>query len=71
MKDNLEISLDGILHCPVCGREIDRSTLGDHDEGRGYQCSSCGEFVPEALALNSVEGCTHGRECNCSRSMRR
>ena len=66
----MEISIDGLLHCPVCGREIDRTGLADTGQGIGYECA-CGEFVPEALALNSAEGCTHGRECNCSRSMRR
>ena len=59
-------TLAGIMHCPVCGRELDK----DKRQEDGWLCR-CGEFVPEALALNSVEGCTHGRECNCSRGMRR
>ena len=71
MNEVSDISLDGLLHCPVCGRELQRKAIMvDPDDGRGWECG-CGEFVPEKLALNSVEGCTHGRECNCSRSMRR
>ncbi len=58
--------LTGIMHCPVCGRELGKDDL----VAKGWQCR-CGELVPEGMALNSVEGCTHGRECNCSRSMRR
>jgi len=71
MDKHSDISLDGLLHCPVCGRELENNAIiEDHVDGRGWECS-CGEFVPEKLALNSMEGCTHGRECNCSRSMRR
>lgn len=66
----MEISMDGLLHCPVCGRELHRAEAAGTGEGRGWQCR-CGEFVPETLALSSVEGCTHGRQCNCSRAMRR
>jgi len=32
----------------------------------GWHCR-CGEFVPEALALDSFQGCTHGMRCNCGR----
>ena len=65
--DNAEkVSIEGTNHCPVCGRELGEDVRSDG----GWECR-CGEFVPESLALNSVEGCTHGRECNCSRSMRR
>lgn len=70
MKEASDISLEGLLHCPVCGRELGRKAIMESLEGRGWACG-CGEFVPEKLALNSVEGCTHGRECNCSRGMRR
>lgn len=62
-----EVSIDGLLHCPVCGRELDPGLPADVE---GWQCR-CGEFVPRALALNSVEGCTYGRGCNCAREMRR
>lgn len=71
MTESSDISLDGLLHCPVCGRElVPAALMDDPGDGRGWECA-CGEFVPEKLAINSVEGCTHGRECNCSRSMRR
>lgn len=70
MDEADDISLRGLLHCPVCGRELAASALKDSDEGKGWECA-CGESVPEKLALNSLEGCTHGRECNCSRGMRR
>jgi len=62
-----EISIDGLLHCPVCGRELAPS----QKTPAGHWLCKCGEEVPAALALNSVEGCTHGRQCNCSRKMRR
>jgi len=70
MEKSKDISLDGVLHCPVCGRELMRPALKNPEGAMGWDCP-CGEFVPEKMALNSVEGCTHGRECNCSRSMRR
>ncbi len=66
MGEKQKDTLAGIIHCPVCGRELGRP---EQMEG-GYECR-CGEFVPKGLALNSKEGCTHGRQCNCSRSMRR
>jgi hypothetical protein len=55
------------MHCPVCGRELDASGTPAPE---GWECA-CGEFIPAGMALNSFEGCTHGRECNCSRAMRR
>ena len=66
MVEKQKDTLAGIIHCPVCGRELGE---GEH-VANGFECR-CGEFVPEGLALNSVEGCTHGRQCNCSRSMKR
>ncbi len=66
MENIQKDTLAGIMHCPVCGRELEESQQADG----GHECR-CGEFVPEGMAINSVEGCTHGRECNCSRSMRR
>jgi len=59
--------IEGILPlCPVCGRELDKSTF----TGKGWNCK-CGEFVPEALAINPFEGCTHGLNCNCKRERKK
>lgn len=54
--------LKGVLHCPLCGRELDEAQRAKG----GWNCR-CGEFVPEALALDSFQGCTHGMQCNCGR----
>lgn len=59
---------DSILAlCPLCGRELDNTVI--RVEG-GWNCN-CGEFIPEALAINPFEGCTSGLGCNCGREMRR
>jgi hypothetical protein len=52
--------------CPLCGRELKEARAVDG----GWECR-CGEFVPERLALNPFEGCTHGLNCNCGRGMKR
>ncbi|MEJ2182996.1 MAG: hypothetical protein P8Y66_05695 [Nitrospirota bacterium] len=56
---------ESILHCPICGRELDE----EQRTAEGWECR-CGEFIPASLALDSQEGCTHGRNCNCGREMR-
>ena len=56
---------EGLL-CPVCGRE-----LKDAAKAEGGWACRCGEFVPEGLALDPFEGCTHGLSCNCGREMKR
>lgn len=58
--------LKGIMHCPLCGREL---TDADKSGDGGWDCR-CGEFIAKSLALNSREGCTHGMGCNCAREMR-
>jgi hypothetical protein len=65
--DNIEGKdpLKGIMHCPLCGRELEER----HREAGGWGCS-CGEFVPEGLSLNAFQGCTHGLNCNCGRERR-
>ncbi len=52
--------------CPVCGRELKPDLLGTD----GYECA-CGETIPERLALEPFEGCTHGLNCNCGRERKR
>lgn len=52
--------------CPVCGRELAAEAL----KGGLYTCR-CGEEIPEKLAINPVEGCTHGLNCNCKRDRKR
>jgi hypothetical protein len=59
-------ALRGIIHCPLCGRELEKSARRDG----GWQCR-CGEFVPEGLSLDSFQGCTHGLNCNCGRQGKR
>lgn len=54
------------LLCPFCGRE-----LNEHNKGEGGWHCRCGEFIPEDLAINPFEGCTHGLNCNCKRERRR
>jgi tRNA(Ile2) C34 agmatinyltransferase TiaS len=67
MDKKKQYFIDGILPlCPVCGRELDQSL----SSGKGWKCR-CGEFIPEDLALNPFEGCTHGLNCNCNREKKR
>jgi hypothetical protein len=58
--------LKGIMHCPVCGRELEEASGTEE----GWDCR-CGEFIPRSLSINSFEGCTHGLNCNCNRKMKR
>ncbi|MDA8091839.1 MAG: hypothetical protein M0Z61_16665 [Nitrospiraceae bacterium] len=66
-EENLKWRPDGVLPlCPVCGRELKPDLLGTD----GYECA-CGETIPERLALEPFEGCTHGLNCNCGRERKR
>jgi hypothetical protein len=64
-KSEQNADLDGIMHCPLCGREL----VDDERTAGGWECR-CGEFVPDGLSLNSFQGCTHGMNCNCGRERR-
>jgi hypothetical protein len=62
-----QLYLDGRAPlCPVCGRELPEASLKDGL----WQCR-CGESIPLDLALSPVEGCTHGRNCNCGRERKK
>ncbi len=54
--------------CPVCGRELGPERL--KKDGFFYECA-CGEAIPQELALEPFEGCTHGLNCNCGREKKR
>ena len=61
--------------CPVCGRELGPELLEKDGLGKSgffifYECP-CGETIPEKLALEPFEGCTHGLNCNCGRERKK